>query len=95
MRGLNEYLKDFISERSDDISGEICCSNRDYMALNMQLDEMQKEFTQELTEKAQRLTLKIEELQTNQSSIMFDGLYKQGLLDGIRIARTIEQLGKE
>lgn len=95
MRRLKKYLKDFISERSDDVAAKICYSNKKYKALNMELDEIQKEFTQELTEDAQRLTLKIEELQTAQSSIMFDGLYKQGLLDGVRIARTIEQLGRE
>ncbi|EPR08081.1 DUF6809 family protein [Ruminiclostridium papyrosolvens] len=95
MRGLKKYFKDFVTERSIDISARICCFNGEYRKLDLKINEMQEEINQKMPEDMQQLFIKLEELETAQQAIIQDGLYKQGLLDGIRIARTIEQLGRE
>lgn len=95
MRGLKEYIMDFICERSNDVSAEIMCSNQEYIDLFNKECEIFERLKLVLPGEMQNLLMEMETLETNQEAIMHDGLYKQGLIDGIRIAKAIEQLGRE
>jgi hypothetical protein len=89
----NQYIKDLISARTEEIIRKISCTNKRYRELVQEISEVQRELTEQLPPPAQNLVDSYEEADSEQEAIMIPAVYRQGFLDGVKAARLLTRYG--
>jgi hypothetical protein len=89
----NQYIKDLISARTEEVIQKISRTNKRYRELATAIGEAQRELTDQLPPPAQTLVDSYEEADSEQEAIMIPAVYRQGFLDGVKAARLLTRYG--
>jgi hypothetical protein len=89
----NQYIKDLISARTEEVIQKISCTNKRYRELTAAIGEAQRELTDQLPPPAQTLVDSYEEADSEQEAIVIPAVYRQGFLDGVKAARLLTRYG--
>lgn len=87
--GLKKHLDEFIQRRVEELSHSKSKNNSEYIKLKDKAYELQHKLMPTLTDEQQDLFVEYEAAMSSQEAIMRDCLYRNGLLDGIKIARLM------
>jgi hypothetical protein len=89
----NQYIKDLISARTEEVIQKISCTNKRYRELAAAIGEVQRELTDQLPAPAQNLVDSYEEADSEREAIVIPAVYRQGFLDGVKAARLLIRYG--
>lgn len=87
--GLKKHLDEFIQRRVEELSHSKSKNKKEYIMLKDKAYELQRKLMPTLTDEQQDLFVEYEATMSSQEAIMRDSLYRDGLLDGIKIARLV------
>lgn len=87
--GIKKYLEEFVENRVEELSISKPKNNREYARLKDKAYELQSKLVPTLTDEQQDIFVEYEAAMSAQDAIMRDSLYRDGLLDGIKIAKLV------
>jgi hypothetical protein len=93
LKKFNQYFKDLIYDRTEEISEKILFNNKRYRELNSQIIEVQKAITESLPPQLQSLVFKYDEAEAEQDGITMTAMYRQGFMDGVKSTKLIKRYG--
>jgi hypothetical protein len=93
LKGFNQYFKDLIFERTEDIGREIIYKNKRFLELNSRIIEVHHALMDKLPSELQPLLHSYDEAETEQDGILIATMYRQGLMDGIKLAKLLNRYG--
>jgi tRNA/tmRNA/rRNA uracil-C5-methylase (TrmA/RlmC/RlmD family) len=89
----NQYFKELIIDRTEEIGREILCNNQRYRELNTEICEVQQALTDNLVPQMQSLVNRYDDVESEQEGIVSAIMYRQGLIDGIKLAKLVNRYG--
>ncbi len=89
VRGLKKHLEEFAERRVEELSILKSKNDNDYEELRKRAYEAQHKLAMQLSDKQQDLFVEYEAAINAQDAIMMESLYKEGLFDGVKIAKMI------
>lgn len=93
LKKFNQYFKDLIFERTEEVGRAILYKNKQFLELNSRIIEAQHAIMENLPSKSQPLLLSYDEAEAEQTGIIIAIMYRQGLIDGIKIAKLLNRYG--
>lgn len=93
LKKFNRYFKDFIFDRTEEISEKILFNNKRYRELTSQIIEVQHELTNNLPPQLQFLVNRYDEAEAEQNGIAMTAMYRQGFMDGVKSTKLIVRYG--
>lgn len=87
LRRYAQILRDFITERGNEVETELLCKEPRYQELNVKLCELLDEIEQNLPLEMQRLVFTLDEVIMEQDSMTSRFMYQQGLYDRFNLER--------
>ena len=87
--GLKKYLEEFVENRVEELCILKSTNIREYARLKDKAYELQSKLMHLLTGEQQDIFVEYEATMSAQDAIMRDSLYRDGLLDGIKIAKLV------
>lgn len=93
LKRLNQYFKDLIYERTEEIGREILYKNKRFMETNSRIIEAHHALMENLPSKSQPLLQSYDEAETEQDGIIIETMYRQGLIDGIKLGKLLNRYG--
>lgn len=93
LKKFNQYFKDLIFDRTEEIGQKILYNNKRYRELNSQIIEVQKAIMENLPPQSQSLVFKYEEAEAEQDGITMSAMYRQGFMDGVTSTKLLERYG--
>lgn len=88
-RSIYSHISDSIDDRSTNIINHVASHNKNYSILTSKILELQNEIFKHLPENYQTLLLDYEILLGERDSLKNLILYKQGIIDGIKVKNLI------
>ena len=92
VKSLEDYYKEFIKARSDEVSNFICRSNCRYQKLSNDIMNRINELLAKLPGGQKDLLYEYEEKKYEQIALMIELIYDQGLKDGIYIKNKYKKI---
>jgi hypothetical protein len=86
---FNQYIKDLISDRTEEIGRKILYNNKRYRELNLRIIEVQQALTKNLPPQAHSLVNYYDEAEAEQDSILTITMYRQGFMDGVNSTKLL------
>lgn len=93
LKKFNQYFKELICDRTEEISEKLLFNNKRYRELSTQIIEFQKAITENLPPQLQSLVFKYDEAEAEQDGITMTAMYRQGFMDGVKSTRLIKRYG--
>jgi hypothetical protein len=93
LKKFNQYFKDLILDRTEEIGQKILLNNKRYRELNSQIIEVQKAITESLPPQLQSLVFRYDEVEAEQDGITMTAMYRQGFMDGVKSTKLIKRYG--
>jgi hypothetical protein len=93
LKKFNQYFKDLIYERTEEVGREILYNNKRFLELNSRIIEAQYALMENLPSQSQPLLYSYDEAETEQDGIIIETMYRQGLIDGIKLAKLLNRYG--
>jgi hypothetical protein len=93
LKKFNQYFKDLIFDRTEEIGQKIIFNNKRYRELNTQIIEVQKAIMESLPPQSQSLVYKYDEAESEQDGIVITTMYRQGFMDGVKSTKLIKRYG--
>ncbi len=93
LKKFNQYFKDLIFERTEEIGQKILFNNKRYRELNSQIIEVQHALTDNLPPQLQLLVNRYDEAEAEQDAIVMTAMYRQGFMDGVKSTKLIKRYG--
>jgi hypothetical protein len=93
LKKYDQYFKEFILARTDEIVAEILLSNQRYRELNDEICQVQHELAANLAPQLQSLLDRYENAEAEHDGVISTAMYRQGLLDGVKLAKLINHHG--
>ncbi len=87
--GLKSHFEGFVEKRVEELSTLKPKNDLEYEELKKKAYEIQKKLMLQLSDEQQDLFVEYEAAMSAQDAIMRDSLYRDGLLDGIKIAKLV------
>ncbi len=87
--GLKKHLEEFVERRVEELSVSKSKNNVEYENLKNRAYEIQNKLVPQLSDEQQDMFVEYEAAMSAQDAIMRDSLYRDGLFDGIKIAKLI------
>jgi hypothetical protein len=87
----SQYFEEFIFDRTGEIGEEILFNNQRYRELNTEIVEVQHALTANLSPQLQSLVDRYDDAEAEQDSIVSTTMYRQGLIDGIKLTGMIHK----
>jgi hypothetical protein len=85
----NQYFKDLISDRTEEIMQKILVNNKRYQKLVIEIRDVQRALADQLPPQIQYLVDKYDEAETEQDGIVIPAMYRQGFLDGVKTTKLL------
>ncbi len=89
LKKFDQYFKDLIFNRTEEIGQKILFNNKRYRELNSEIIEVQKAIMENLPPQSQSLVYRYEEAESEQSGIVITAMYRQGFMDGVKSTKLI------
>jgi hypothetical protein len=89
----NQYFKDLISNRTEEIMQKILFNNERCRELAGEIRETQQAPKDYLAPEFQDLVDRYEEAESEQEAIVIPAVYRQGFLDGVKAAQILARYG--
>ena len=89
LKSLSQYFKGFIADRIEETDSEIVLNNRRYLELTSRIIETQYALMENLPSGSQDLVNIYDETESERSAILAATMYRQGLLDGVKLAKLL------
>jgi hypothetical protein len=93
LKKFNQYFKDLILDRTEEIGQKILFNNKRYRELNSQIIEVQKTIMENLPPQSQSLVFRYDEAESEQDGIVITTMNRQGFLDGVKSTKLIKRYG--
>lgn len=93
LKNFNQYFKDLIIDRTEEIAQKILFHNKRYRELNSHIIEVQKAIMESLPPQLQSLIFKYDEAEAEQNGIIMAAMYRQGFIDGVESTKLIQRYG--
>ena len=94
LKSFNHYFKDLIYERTEEIWQENLSKNKQFLELNSKIIEAQHALMENLSSQSQPLLLSYDEAEAEQTGVIVATMYRQGLIDGIKLAKLFNRYKK-
>jgi len=91
---LEDYFKDFIEKRVEEIEVFNSCNDKGYMDLQYKASKLKQAVLLSLPEIKKDILLEYESVESTCQIFIHEKIYKQGLLDGIKIFNTVTDFKK-
>jgi hypothetical protein len=91
LKRYSQYLEEFMCDRTEEIEQEIFTNNQRYRELTTEICEVQRALTDDLSPQLQSLVDRYYDAETEQDCIVSETMYRQGLIDGIKITGIIHK----
>jgi uncharacterized protein YyaL (SSP411 family) len=93
LKKFNEYFKNLIMDRTEEIGQKILLNNKRYRELNTRIIEAQNALLENLPPQSKSLVFNYDEAESEQDDIVIMTTYRQGLIDGLRYAKLLDKTG--
>lgn len=93
LKSHSQYFKELIFDRTAEIEEKILFNNQRYRDLNTEIIEVQRVLTDNLSPQLHPLVDRYDDAETEQGAIMSMAMYRQGLIDGIKLAELVNRYG--
>jgi tRNA/tmRNA/rRNA uracil-C5-methylase (TrmA/RlmC/RlmD family) len=87
----SQYFEELIFDRTGEIGTEILFNNQRYRELNTEICQVQQALTENLAPQLQTLVDRYDDAEAEQDSIVSTTMYRQGLIDGMKLAGIIHR----
>jgi hypothetical protein len=91
MKRHSQYFKEFIFDRTGEIGEEILIKNQRYRDLNTEICQVQRVLTENLAPQLQFWVDRYDDAVAEQDGIVSETMYRQGLIDGIKLTGMIHR----
>ena len=89
LNNLNNYLKDFVMMRTDEIGSNVLAKHAEYQELSEALKSKLNEILKYVPEDRRHLVFDYEEKEQAQLALSVEIMYRQGLADGVYLNRRL------
>jgi hypothetical protein len=91
LKRYSQYFEEFIFGRTEEVEQEIFSNNQRYQELTTEICEVQQALTDNLSPQLQSLVDRYYDAETEQDCIVSETMYRQGLIDGIKLTGMIHR----
>jgi hypothetical protein len=91
LKRYSQYFEEFMFDRTGEIEQEIYSNNQRYQELTTEICGVQQALTDNLSPQLQSLIERYYDAETEQDCIVSETMYRQGLIDGIKLTGIIHK----